>query len=408
MSKPTVEDTRRLSGGFRDKTLQDRSSMHSNFGFVFAQVANQDAFTSWRQFKSQTVWHYGVGIVAFARDCHPFSSCGVSFDVESHLALKRPIPSAVQSVAGATILFTSATELNPLPSQHIDLFSEALETISFPRWRFGMQSLAAGKTYSVESAGFHAVTAGSCCISYVDGDCERQFDVRAGHGLLLTRDVRHSIQANRDSTRPTTIVFGLFEAAEKLQPLYSMIPAVSPVEWSSEFQFPYVSRLIGMLLDTHDVPLGGGAVTGLMYRAVLVSILRSLLVQRVQDSRFEDFSRTDWLSAFLDPFVGEALRAIHREPGLAWTVQGLASRSGISRSGFAARFRALLGKPPLQYVTEFRMKRACELLVAGSIDIQDVSLRLGYESASAFSTAFKRAHGISSGAYRANERRLQS
>lgn len=298
---------------------------------------------------------------------------------------------------------TVTADLNSLPTQTIDLFSEALDSISFPRWRFGIVSLAAGDAYSVHCSGFHAVTQGTCRVTYGGDDYQRQFDLPAGQGLLLTRDARHSIQANVELCDESTIVFGLFQAVEKLRPLDLVIPEVCAIQWTSENQFPLVSRVIETLTETSKVALGGAAVTGLMHRAVLVGILRGLLAQRVHDHGVDDSSDSDWLSAFLDPFVGEALRAIHREPGVAWTVQKLAGCSGISRSGFAARFRTLLGKPPLQYVTEFRMKRAAELLASGTDDVQDVSQQLGYDSASAFSTAFKRVHGISPVVYRANE-----
>ena len=70
--------------------------------------------------------------------------------------------------------------------------------------------------------------------------------------------------------------------------------------------------------------------------------------------------------AITDPQIGQALALIHNAPQEPWTVASLALRAGMSRAGFAARFRELVGEPPLQYLTRWRMHKAAGMLRAGS------------------------------------------
>jgi AraC-like DNA-binding protein len=99
-----------------------------------------------------------------------------------------------------------------------------------------------------------------------------------------------------------------------------------------------------------------------------------------------------WLFALSDKHVGAAIAAIHREPARRWTVAALAAEVGMSRSGFAARFAQLVGDGPIEYLTRWRMLLAGRSLSRGE-PIGAIARSLGYESESAFSTAFKRVMG---------------
>lgn len=103
-------------------------------------------------------------------------------------------------------------------------------------------------------------------------------------------------------------------------------------------------------------------------------------------------SPTGWFRAVTDPQLGPALVSIHDHPAEAWTVESLARRSAMSRSAFAALFTGVLGKPPLEYLTEWRMSVAAERLRQGAT-VASVALEVGYASESAFNRAFQRVTG---------------
>ena len=106
-----------------------------------------------------------------------------------------------------------------------------------------------------------------------------------------------------------------------------------------------------------------------------------------------------WLRAIFDPQIGTALSAIHDSVNTPWTVESLAAAAGMSRSAFAARFKELLRQTPLEYVTEWRMQKAMQLLQQRDKKLIDVARLVGYESDAAFSKAFKRVVGINPGDY---------
>jgi AraC-like DNA-binding protein len=100
-----------------------------------------------------------------------------------------------------------------------------------------------------------------------------------------------------------------------------------------------------------------------------------------------------WLFALTDRQIGTAIAAMHEDPAHGWTLQALAERAGMSRSTFALKFKAMVGASPMDYLTRWRMLLAGDRLASSSDPVSVIALSLGYESESAFSTAFKRVMG---------------
>ncbi|WP_206791326.1 AraC family transcriptional regulator [Amycolatopsis sp. MtRt-6] len=115
----------------------------------------------------------------------------------------------------------------------------------------------------------------------------------------------------------------------------------------------------------------------------------------------EDTEPPAWFSALGDPMIGPVLRAMHAEPSRPWTVVTLAKIAGASRAAFARRFTALVGEPPLAYLTGWRMTLAADLLRRQGTPVASVASQVGYADSFAFSAAFKRVRGVSPSVYRA-------
>lgn len=107
-----------------------------------------------------------------------------------------------------------------------------------------------------------------------------------------------------------------------------------------------------------------------------------------------------WYAAMADPVVGVALRAIHDDHARPWTVASLAATAGVSRALLAKRFAALVGEPPLGYLTGWRMTVAADLLAEPGATVAQVARSVGYADPFGFSTAFKRARGLSPSQWR--------
>ncbi|MGQ7848089.1 cupin domain-containing protein [Granulosicoccus sp. 3-233] len=112
-----------------------------------------------------------------------------------------------------------------------------------------------------------------------------------------------------------------------------------------------------------------------------------------------------WIAALHDPGIGKALSLMHRQPEHDWHVESLAHEIGMSRSGFSARFTAMVGESVKQYLTTLRMQLAHRELRETSDSLARIAERVGYQSEQAFNRAFKREVGVSPGAVRRHHAR---
>ena len=100
-----------------------------------------------------------------------------------------------------------------------------------------------------------------------------------------------------------------------------------------------------------------------------------------------------WLFALADKRMAAAMFAMHSEPARRWTLQLLAERAGMSRTVFALKFKETVGQSAMDYLTRWRMLLAGDQLENSNLSLSNIAEGLGYESDSAFSTAFKRVMG---------------
>lgn len=138
----------------------------------------------------------------------------------------------------------------------------------------------------------------------------------------------------------------------------------------------------------------------------------SMIISRLSDIIFAQAMRhftsqikncpksTGWLKALSDPQMSRAIGLMHTQPEAPWTVAELAQQVGISRSAFAEKFTDVTGVSPLQYLTDWRMHRARQLMADKSLNLSEIALKVGYQSEAAFSKAFKRELGIAPGGFR--------
>jgi AraC-like DNA-binding protein len=134
------------------------------------------------------------------------------------------------------------------------------------------------------------------------------------------------------------------------------------------------------------------------------------VLERISEMMFVDAVRrhverlpeegTGWLAGLRDRHVGRALALIHENPSRAWTIDGLANEIALSRSAFYDRFMRLIGQPPMQYLTQWRMQVAANLLRQSRAPVASIALDVGYESEAAFSRAFKRLVGTPPASWR--------
>lgn len=133
---------------------------------------------------------------------------------------------------------------------------------------------------------------------------------------------------------------------------------------------------------------------------VVLARISDALVVRALRYHLETADDAGWLQALRDPAIARSLAAVHRDLARPWTVALLAREARLSRTVFAARFTTLVGRSPMSYVTDCRMRRAQALLRNDRLTVSAVAARVGYGSESALSAAFTRYAGTTPGAYR--------
>jgi AraC-like DNA-binding protein len=143
-----------------------------------------------------------------------------------------------------------------------------------------------------------------------------------------------------------------------------------------------------MMQELRDPQPGGFLVAQQLAYVMLVQALRRHLAEGMSGG-------VGWFFALADKQMSAAINAMHNDPAHRWTLQELAEQAGMSRSTFALKFKETVGESPMEYLTRWRMLLAGDKLVNLSDPVSVIALSLGYESESAFSTAFKRVMGCS-------------
>ncbi len=177
-------------------------------------------------------------------------------------------------------------------------------------------------------------------------------------------------------------------------PVLSALPPLMHVKRSGKDTL--LGRLLDLTLAEARLPRAGGESIRLrLSELIFVEVVRQCLESLPAH-------HTGWLAGLRDPSIGKALAALHECPAHPWTLNELAQQARMSRAAFAARFAHLLGHPPMQYLTLWRMQIAARLLADGSTKVAAVGREIGYDSEAAFSRAFKKTVGVSPAAWRSN------
>ncbi len=135
-------------------------------------------------------------------------------------------------------------------------------------------------------------------------------------------------------------------------------------------------------------------------RALMLNHLAPIMLLQTLRSYLASAGREkNWFVALSEPRLSKALTAMQSDHARSWSLDELAKTAGLSRAGFALSFKKWIGVTPMEYLTQWRMQIACELLREDR-RITEVASAVGYESESAFSVAFTRIVRCRPGHYR--------
>lgn len=193
----------------------------------------------------------------------------------------------------------------------------------------------------------------------------------------------------------TRFVCGYLACDSRLcKPLLDALPRMLKVPMG---QGPAASWIVDTLrrgaAETHAPRAGTEAMLARLSELLFAEAMRYYLESLPANER-------GWFAGLRDPQVSRALALVHGAPDRAWTVDELGREAGLSRSALSERFVALLGEPPMQYLTRWRLALAARALKETREPILRIAVQVGYESEAAFNRAFKREFGMPPGTWR--------
>lgn len=193
----------------------------------------------------------------------------------------------------------------------------------------------------------------------------------------------------------THLVCGLFEFENGLDnQLIALLPRCIHIHDPRDYPAGWLESTLRQLIhEARDTRPGSEIMVTRLTDLIFVQAVRAWLADQPEDE-------AGWLGALRDKQIGKALGLMHHDPAKNWTVESLADTVSMSRSKFAARFKRLVHEPPLAYLSRLRLNLAAALLMEESLSVGEVAQRVGYDSDTAFSSAFKRRYGTAPGAYR--------
>jgi AraC-like DNA-binding protein len=199
-----------------------------------------------------------------------------------------------------------------------------------------------------------------------------------------TGEVRHGRRGGRPDMRLLGGYFAFDSPDAAL--LVSLLPAVLHVRGVERLST--LVRLVGE--EAGERRSGRDLVLARLVELLLIEALRS---------KSGEHTPPGLLRALADTRLAAAMRHMHGNPAHSWTVAQLAKKVALSRSAFFERFTRAVGVPPMEYLLAWRMALAKDLLRRDEIGLTEVAERVGYGSASTFSTAFSRYVGQPPGRY---------
>ncbi len=267
---------------------------------------------------------------------------------------------------------------------------------------------------------FHLITEGECFVEMGDqppvklvagdavvfpqGDAHRMASepglapaTGARLDVVLSRRPRHLAYGGGGAT--TRLVCGYLACDASLaRMLLAGLPPLVRVNVRGSSAGTWLEASVRYAVDEARSPRPGGA-------GVLAKLAEVLFIEvlRLYMNDEQSAGRTGWLAGVGDRIVGGALKELHKQPAHAWTLEELARAAGTSRSVLAERFQHLVGSSPMQYLTQWRMLLAANLLCRSNATLTRIAEDVGYQTDTAFSRAFRREYGAPPAAWRRSQ-----
>jgi len=203
-----------------------------------------------------------------------------------------------------------------------------------------------------------------------------------------------SVKIGEGGAERTEVICGFLGCdARPFNPLIESLPRVLHVPRRSADD-GVLEQLVKLALsESLAQRAGGDVVLARLSELLFVEVVRRHLATLPGDT-------VGWFAGLRDPHIGRALQKLHQRAAHPWSLEELAKEVGMSRSVLAERFTHFVGVPPIQYLAQWRIQLAADLLRSHNASLAEIAERVGYGSEAALSRAFKRWVGVAPALYR--------
>jgi AraC-like DNA-binding protein len=263
---------------------------------------------------------------------------------------------------------------------------------------------------------FHLITEGECYVEIADEPPTR---LSAGDVVVFPQGHAHRMCSEPGlrpakgaplaevlTRRPRTLAYGGGGAATRIvcgylacdarlaRMLLGGLPPLLKVSVRGSNAGIWLETSVRYALAEARSPRPGGAgVLAKLAEVLFIEVLRLYINE-------QSAGKAGWLAGVGDRVVGAALTQLHTRPAHAWTLESLAREAGTSRSVLAERFQQLIGSAPMEYLTQWRMLLAANLLSRSNAPLLQIAEDVGYRTDTAFIRAFRREYGVPPAAWR--------
>jgi len=266
-------------------------------------------------------------------------------------------------------------------------------------------------------AKFHLVLNGSCWLNVAEHE---PIQLQVGDLVILPRGEHHAmtdrpgspvtnldlIVAGHPLDLNARLTYGGSGALTRLlcggfvlddpvpEALMSVLPQVLQVSSRSGDITAWLEPVFALMRqEAHSSAPGAQAIFAKLADVFLSQALRTYLAGAEQAGLLRQLQSTDKAIALV-------LETLQDRPGVNWTLAELAGQAGMSRTLFAARFRAAIGESPMRHLARIRLGQAAWYLTTTGLSVEAIARRTGYGTSASLSKAFKREFGTSPGQYR--------
>jgi len=248
---------------------------------------------------------------------------------------------------------------------------------------------------------FHIVTKGQCVLRTKD----KSIQLFTGDIVVFPLGASHWLANNENSERrngqevvesifsgkslfdgdklSATLVCGHFEFDKNIDhPFIKELPSIIHINDTDLNQFSWLKSVTELVIQEAGKELSGSdIIVNKLGEVLFIHLLRAYIEKNKSTKGF--------VAAIQDDRISKVLKEIHSSPQNNWQLNSLARVAGMSRTSFTNRFKVLVGATPHNYLTQWRLLQARELLIESDYSIREIAEKVGYQSEAAFNRVFK-------------------